>query len=269
MAAIVAFVITISSMGILGFYDSYRSTQIDYRGPLDFAYGWEEDFAEGEIPRPGDSPRLVMLENHRELRGTDADLAMSALRSSLEDRGWEIVDDPEVLAESIIDMPREGIANLDPEQIGVALESLDELSEKHQVETVLFVRTEGDDLGGSMEIEFWTDGVGRIKNLLLFPDSSRITTEDGQTMNAHEGEIDFMDHESRILRILQGEVHEELMQELGSSSQTSYVKFDPDRKRPITIRPARINSVKINPVKVNVQFGGGVDCPASPVVSNN
>ena len=59
------------------------------------------------------------------------------------------------------------------------------------------------------------------------------------------------------------------MQELGSSSQTSFVKYDPDRKRPITIRPARINSLKINPVKVNVRFGEGVDCPASPVVSNN
>ena len=230
MAAIVAVVISIASIAIMDTtMGSYRSTQVDYRGPLDFAQGWEENLAEGEIPLPKDSPRLVMLENHRELRGTDADLAIGALRSALQDRGWEIVDDPEILAESIIDMPWEGIANLDPEQIGIALESLGELSEEHQVETVLFVRTEGDDLGGLMEMEFWTDGVGKITNLPLYPNSiseSTITIEhEYRGFNGPGGDSEFLDHGSRITRFLHEEACEELGQGPGDSRRTSFTRL--------------------------------------------
>ena len=272
-AAIIAVVISIASIAIMdSAIGTYRATQVDYRGPLGFPHGWEENLAEGEIPRPVDSPRLVMLENHRELRGTHADLAISALRSSLEDRGWEIVDDPEILAESIIDMPREGIANLDAAQIAIALESLDELSEKHRVETVLFVRTEGDDHGGMMDIEFWTDGQGSIMNLPLFPDSSlplfpdssRNTTMEGRTRNAHVRRIDSAHQGSRHPWILQGEVRREIVQEPGSSRKKDFVKYHADRKLPLDLGQGRID-----PVLFTARWGEDAGWPTSVRISNN
>ena len=161
-------------------------------GPLALAHDWQDFLVDGEIPGPTESPRLVMLENHRELHGTHADAAIRSLKSVLEDRGWEIVEDPGILAESIIDMPLQGIVDLDVEQTDVALASLEELSEKHLVDTVIFVRTEGDDHGGWMEIEFWTDGVGRITNLPLHPDvvSESMVTVDGDQARSDRMGID-------------------------------------------------------------------------------
>lgn len=115
-----------------------------------------------------------MIESPLELLGTNADEAIRGLRSMLETRGWEIVQDPEILAESIIGMPREGIASLASEPFAVALQSLEELAEEHGVENVLYVRTVGDDVGGFMELEFWCGGVGSFFSVPLQPDRFRI-----------------------------------------------------------------------------------------------
>ena len=176
---------------------------VQQRGPLTLARGWENTLVEGEIPRPTDSTRLVMLESHRDLRGTHADEAIRGFRSALEERGWEIVEDPTVLAESIVGMPGGGISHLDADQLDNALDSLEQIEIRHQVDTVLFVRTQGDDGGGLMEVEFWKDGVGRITSIPLSPETEI------ESMKDIEGSA-FADEAGRILWDVGHEVLDEL-----------------------------------------------------------
>ena len=251
---------------------------INHRGPLALALDWEDALADGEIPSPTGSSRLVMLENHRELQGTHADEAIRGLRSALQARGWEIVDDPDVLAASIIDIPRDGIAGLNAMEIGVAKASLEELSEQHLVDTVLFVRTRGDEFGGSMEIEFWTDGVGRIAELSLYPESM-IRIDRDQALNELGMEVEFIGSGNRILSILHETGLGEIEHQLKSSLIATAANIDPHGKGritispitigPVTIDPVKVDPVRISPIEIGLGHGSGTRPPASVSASNN
>ncbi len=222
---ILAFASAISVIVFLGVVEGGEDgVAVQQRGPLALARGWENTLVEGEIPRPTDSTRLVMLESHHELRGTHADEAIRGLRSALEERGWEIVEDPTVLAESIVGMPGGGISHLDADQLDNALDSLEQIEIKHEVDTVLFVRTQGDDGGGVMEVEFWKDGVGRITSIPLSPETESESMKDIE-------ESAFADEASRIMRDIGLEVLDEIEDRADEvlSVKTTVVQVGPAR----------------------------------------
>jgi hypothetical protein len=206
VAFILAFTTAIS---VIIFLDAVEGGEhgdaVQQRGPLALAPGWENTLVEGEIPRPTDSTRLVMLESHLDFRGAPPDEAIRGFRGALEQRGWEIVEDPAVFAEAIVGVgwPEGGISHLDADQLDTALDSLETLSSKHRIDTVLFVRTLGDDSGGQMEIEFWKDGVGRITSIPLSPGT------EADPMADIEGSA-FADEAGRILWDVDHEVLDEL-----------------------------------------------------------
>lgn len=139
-------------------------------GPLALEPGWSRTILPGRLDAPEGSARLVILEDHGGLQGIDVEGAVGSLRQALEERGWEIVEDPEVLAASIVAMPRDGMALRGADGLREGRRAFGGLAEVHPLDSVLYVRTRNDGSRAVMELEFWSVGETWLEDLTLIPD---------------------------------------------------------------------------------------------------